>query len=135
MVRGYSYGSFIASECDEPSGRSESCPVFDQLLGSRMAVANAELRFPLLGVLGLGSGYSGAFPVEFLAFADAGLPRDTEHAPRLLGLDGVRKPVTSARVGLRFNLFGVAIAQIDLVRPFDRPTKERVWQFELQPGF
>lgn len=81
MVRGYSYGSFIASECDEPSGRSESCPVFDQLLGSRMAVANAELRFPLLGVLGLGSGYSGAFPVEFLAFADAGLPRGRSTRP------------------------------------------------------
>jgi hypothetical protein len=24
---------------------------------------------------------------------------------------------------------------VDLVRPFDRPGKGWVWQFELQPGF
>jgi hypothetical protein len=53
----------------------------------------------------------------------------------VFGLDGVREPVKSAGLGLRMNLFGFAIGELDLVRPFDRPEKGWVWQFELQPGF
>ncbi|HEY9013852.1 MAG TPA: BamA/TamA family outer membrane protein, partial [Gemmatimonadales bacterium] len=134
LVRGYSYGSFDASEChptvDDPNG----CPVYDQLLGSRMVVGNAELRFPFLGALGIGSGYYGAFPVDFTVFADGGLAWDTTHDPSIFA-SGTRKPVFSAGAGFRINLLGFAIAEIDLVRPFDRPDKGWVWQFELQPGF
>jgi Tol biopolymer transport system component len=134
LVRGYSYGSFDASECTPPADDPDSCPVFDQLLGSRMVVANAELRFPLFGVLGLGSGYYGAFPIEFTIFGDGGLAWDTQHDPSVLG-SGTRDPVFSAGAGLRINLLGFAIAELDLVHPFDRPGKDWVWQFELQPGF
>lgn len=134
LVRGYSYGSFDASECAPSAVDPNSCPVFDQLLGSRMVVANAELRFPLFGVLGLGTGYYGVFPVEFTVFGDGGLAWDTAHEPSVLG-SGTRDPVFSAGAGLRINLLGFAIAEIDLVRPFDRPGKGWVWQFELQPGF
>jgi hypothetical protein len=134
LVRGYSYGSFDASECVAPAQDLNSCPVFDQLLGSRMIVANAELRFPLLGVLGIGSGYYGAFPVEFTVFGDGGLAWDTQNEPSLFG-SGTRDPVFSAGVGLRLNLLGFAVAELDLVRPFDRPGKGWVWQFELQPAF
>lgn len=134
LVRGYTYGSFDGAECNPPPGAPSSCPVFDQLLGSRMAVANAELRFPLLGVLGIGSGYYGAFPIEFVAFGDAGLAWDTTNEPSIFG-SGTRDPVFSAGVGLRINLLGFAVAEVDLVRPFDRPGKGWIWQFELQPGF
>jgi WD40 repeat protein len=134
LVRGYTYGSFDGSECNPTPEDPNSCPVFDQLLGSRMAVANLELRFPLFGVLGIGSGYYGAFPIEFLAFGDAGLAWDTGNEPSIFG-SGTREPVYSAGVGLRINLLGFAVAEIDLVRPFDRPAKGWVWQFELQPGF
>ena len=134
LVRGYGYGSFDGSECDPAPGDPNSCPVFDQLLGSRMAVANVELRFPLFGVLGIGSGYYGAFPIEFLAFGDAGLAWDTLNEPSIFG-SGTRDPVFSAGAGLRINLLGFAVAEVDLVRPFDRPGKGWVWQFELQPGF
>jgi hypothetical protein len=48
---------------------------------------------------------------------------------------GSRDPVFSAGAGLRINLLGYAVAEVDLVRPFDRPDKGWVWQFELQPGF
>jgi outer membrane protein assembly factor BamA len=108
--------------------------VFDQLLGSRMVVANAELRFPLFGVLGVGSGYYGAFPLEFAIFGDAGLAWDSANEPSILG-SGTRDPVFSAGAGLRFNLLGFAVAQLNLVRPFDRPGKGWIWQFELEPGF
>jgi Tol biopolymer transport system component len=134
LVRGYSYGSFDGSECDPPPDAPDACPVFDQLLGSRMAVANAELRFPLFGVLGIGSGYYGAFPIEFVAFGDAGLAWDNANKPSVFG-SGPRDPVFSAGAGLRINLLGFAVAEVDLVRPFDRPGKGWIWQFELQPGF
>jgi Tol biopolymer transport system component len=134
LVRGYSYGSFDASECIPPPGDPNACPVFDQLLGSRIVVANAELRFPLFGVLGIGSGYYGAFPLEFAAFGDGGLAWDTANDPSVFG-SGTREPVFSAGVGLRVNLLGFAVAEVDLVRPFDRPGKGWIWQFELQPGF
>jgi Tol biopolymer transport system component len=134
LVRGYSFGSFDGSECVPLPSDPEGCPVFDQLLGSRMVVGNAELRFPLLGVLGLGSGYYGAFPLEFAVFGDAGLAWDTANEPSVFG-SGPRDPVFSAGVGLRINLLGFAVAEIDLVRPFDRPGKGWIWQFEFQPGF
>jgi Tol biopolymer transport system component len=134
LVRGYNYSSFDASECTPPPDDPDACPVFDQLLGSRMMVVNAELRFPLFGVLGIGSGYYGAFPLEFAIFGDGGLAWDTQNEPSVLG-SGARDPVFSAGAGLRINLLGFAIAEIDLVRPFDRPDKGWTWQFELQPGF
>jgi WD40 repeat protein len=135
LVRGYGFGSFDASECQPgPGDDPNSCPVFDRLEGSRMVVGNAELRFPLLGVLGIGSGYYGAFPVEFALFGDGGLAWDTQHEPSVFG-SGSRDPVFSAGAALRVNLLGFAIGEVDLVRPFDRPGKGWVWQFQLQPGF
>ncbi|HEX6432744.1 MAG TPA: BamA/TamA family outer membrane protein, partial [Gemmatimonadales bacterium] len=128
LVRGYSYGSFDASECEPTAEDPSGCPVFDQLLGSRMLVANAELRFPLFGVLGIGSGYYGAFPIEFTIFGDGGLAWDTRNDPSVFG-SGTRDPVFSAGAGLRINLLGFAIAEVDLVRPFDRPGKGWIWQF------
>jgi hypothetical protein len=135
LVRGYTYGSFDGSECNPTPDDPGSCPVFDQLLGSRIAVANAELRFPLFGVLGIGSGYYGAFPLEFIAFGDAGLAWDNANKPSVFGASGTRDPVFSAGAGLRINLLGFAVAEVTLVRPFDRPAKGWIWQFELQPGF
>jgi WD40 repeat protein len=133
LVRGYQFGSFEASECHPPAGQPDACPVFDQLLGSRMAVGNVELRFPLLGVLGLGSGYYGALPLDFTLFGDGGLAWDTSNEPSLTG--GNRKAVFSAGAGLRFNLFGFAVVEADLVHPFQRPDKNWVWEFNFQPGF
>jgi hypothetical protein len=134
LVRGYSVGSFDASECRPTATDPNACPVFDKLLGSRIVVASAELRFPLLGVLGVGAGYYGAFPVDFTVFGDGGLAWDSQNQPSVLG-SGTRDPVFSAGAGLRINLLGFAVAEIDLVRPFDRPDKGWVWQLELQPGF
>ncbi|MGI9041206.1 MAG: peptidase S9 [Gemmatimonadales bacterium] len=133
LVRGYRYGSFDASECVPSAGDPSGCPAFDQLLGSRMLVGNLELRFPLLGVLGLGSGYYGAFPLDFTIFGDGGVAWDSDNDPSFAG--GEREPVFSAGAGLRLNLFGFAVAELNLVRPFDRPGKGWIWEFNLQPGF
>ena len=101
--------------------------MFDQLLGQPHAVGNLELRFPLLGVLGVGSGYYGALPIDFTVFGDGGLAWDSADEPRLTGRRA-GNPVFSAGAGLRFNLFGFAVAEVNLVRPFERPDKNWVWE-------
>lgn len=134
LVRGYSWGSFDGFECNPPADNPNACPVFDQLLGSRLAVASAELRFPLLGVLGVGTGYYGGFPLELALFGDAGVAWDDENEPWFSN-NGPREPVYSAGAALRANVLGFLIAEAALVRPFDRPAKNWVWQFTFQPGF
>jgi len=133
LVRGYRYGSFDASECEPPPDAPDSCPVFDQLLGTRVLVGNVELRFPLFGVLGIGSGYYGVLPLDLHVFGDGGVAWDSDEDPSFAG--GDREPVFSARAGFRFNLFGFAVAEVNLVRPFDRPSKNWIWELNLQPGF
>ncbi len=128
LVRGYDYNSFSAAECDS-SGTT--CPAFDRLFGSRLLLGNVELRFPLLGVLGLGSGYYGALPIEAGIFADAGVAWNREQATSL----SHRQAVTSTGLALRMNLFGFAVAEADYVKPFQRPVKGWYWEFSLSPGF
>jgi outer membrane protein assembly factor BamA len=103
-------------------------------------VANAELRFPLFGALGIGQGMFGILPVDFVAFGDAGIAWDSDNADvRILGLGcdtgSCREPVYSAGLGLRINVLGFLIAEIDYVRPFQRPVKGAHWQFHFTPGF
>jgi len=130
LVRGYDYGSFEASECGNAT--DGSCPVFDRLNGSRMAVFNAELRAPLWGALG-GSGYYGPLPIEIGVFADAGAAWGRGGSLHVTGAD--RNLVRSVGALLRVNLFGFAIGQLDYSRPLDRPGRGWIWQFSLRPGF
>ncbi|MGH7608059.1 MAG: BamA/TamA family outer membrane protein, partial [Gemmatimonadales bacterium] len=131
LVRGYDVGSFDPSEC---GNSTTTCPVFDQLLGSRMLVGNVELRFPPFGLLGLGGGYYGFLPVEAALFYDAGVAWTGADGAQLFGA-GSRQLVTSAGVSLRMNLFGYAIGQMDIVRPFERPEKNWMIRLSLTPGF
>ena len=130
LVRGYDYGSFRAEECGVSA--NGSCPVIEQLIGSRIVVANAELRFPLWGALG-GDNFYGPLPVEMGVFADAGAAWDQGGALRITGTD--RNMVRSVGATMRINLFGFAIGEIDYVRPLDRPGRGWLWQFSLRPGF
>ncbi|MCC6992657.1 MAG: PD40 domain-containing protein, partial [Acidobacteria bacterium] len=128
LVRGYDVGSFRAEECD-----SAGCPVFDRLLGSRIAVANVEFRFPLLRPFGLGQGMYGPLPVEMAIFGDAGVAWDDGSRPTVLG--GSRDWATSAGAAARINAFGFAVIQVSAARPFQRPGRGWVFQFSLTPGF
>jgi hypothetical protein len=130
LVRGYEIGSFDGEECALDG--SSSCPAFDRLVGSRVAVASAELRFPLFGLFSHRSLY-GPLPVELAFFGDAGVAWTSDLKPDFLG--GSREVVRSAGIGLRFNAFGYAIGEFDYVRPLDRPGRGWVWQFNLTPGF
>lgn len=130
LIRGYDIGSFDANECN--SVDLLTCESFDQLNGSRVAIASAEVRFPLLGLFSRRSFY-GAFPIELAFFGDAGLAWTSDIKPSFAG--GTRDWVRSAGVALRVNVLGFAVAEFDYVRPFDRTRKGWVWQFGLTPGF
>ena len=129
LVRGYETSSFSASEFNS----TQTVHTFNDLFGSRMLIANFELRFPLLGIFGIGDGFYGYFPVEFAAFYDAGVAYD--YASQL-GFSGTpRTPVSSTGVALRINLFGYAVGEVDYVHPFNRPGNKWLWQFNLTQGF
>jgi Tol biopolymer transport system component len=129
LIRGYNSGSFGVDEYD----------VYEQLFGSKMLIANVELRFPLFGVLGVGRGYYGILPIDFVAFYDAGIAwgyetgDDKANKPFFLG--GDRKPLTSAGIGVRMNVFGYLIMGFNLVKPLDRPNKNVYFQLTITPGF
>ena len=137
LVRGYDYRSFTLSDCTATA--EDACPLFSRLIGTRVAVAKAELRFPLLGALGVGSGYYGVLPIELAAFGDAGVAWRSDVAASVLTderaffLGGDRRPVTSAGAAVRMNFFGFAIIEANYAYAFQRD--RWLWQFSFQPGF
>jgi Tol biopolymer transport system component len=130
LVRGYDYNSFESGECGVTS--NGSCPVFDRLVGSRVAVANAELRFPVWGAFG-GDQFYGPLPLEAAIFADGGVTWGSSDRFTLVKTDS--KPVSSVGAALRVNVLGFAVAEINYVRPLQRPGRGWLWQFNLRPGF
>jgi Tol biopolymer transport system component len=130
LVRGYDYNSFDPTECGTTT--DGSCPVFDKLVGSRMLVGNAELRFPPWGAFGGGNFY-GPLPLELALFADAGAAWGRSTRLRLTGANS--ELVRSVGAAARINVLGFAVAEIDYVRPLDRPLKGWMWEFNLRPGF
>jgi Tol biopolymer transport system component len=123
LVRGYEVGSFRAGEGE----------VFERLIGSRLLVGNVEMRFPLLGLFSGRRNFYGAFPLEGVVFSDAGVAWGRGTRPSFFG--GDVDPVTSLGVGVRANVFGFAILEVDFVRPLDRPQQGWMWQFGFNPGF
>jgi outer membrane protein assembly factor BamA len=130
LVRGYDSGSFESFECGLQA--DGSCPVFDRLLGSRLAIFNAEMRFPLWGAFG-GDNFYGPLPIEMAVFADSGVAWGQTNSVLFGGNN--KEPVSSVGAAMRVNLFGFAVGEIDYVRPLDRPGKGWMWQFNLRPGF
>jgi WD40-like Beta Propeller Repeat len=131
LVRGYDEGSFQSDECPIINTNG-TCPVFDRLLGSRVAILNAEVRFPLWAAFG-GDNFYGPLPVEMAFFADSGVAWGQNNSVAFGGSN--KEPVSSVGVAMRVNLFGFAVGELDFVRPLDRPERGWLWQFNLMPGF
>ena len=130
LVRGYDAGTFdSARDCDVVTG---TCPEFDALFGSRLLVGNAELRFPLLGVLRRDFRY-GPVPIEGFLFGDAGVAWTASSSPSFAS--GDRDVVRSAGAGVRVNAFGYAIVELAWAKPFDRTRQGWVFGFTLRPGY
>ena len=131
IMRGYQTGSFLSTECT--GTLSSTCQEYDRLLGSRILVGNLELRFPILRPFGVKSGMYGPLPVETAIFTDVGVAWTKNERPAFVG--GTRQPVSSAGVTFRVNLMGIAVAQIDWVHPFQRPSRGWLWEFNFIQGF
>jgi Tol biopolymer transport system component len=132
LMRGYDVNSFSASECG--ISVATECPVFDQLVGTRIAIANLELRVPLVGLFNRRNLY-GPIPVELIGFSDFGVAWTAENKAKFLGGEGNRSVVKSYGGGARVNLFGFAVIEVDFVKPVDRPQKGWTWVFNFSPGF
>ncbi len=144
FIRGYD--GIEASEC-VPDATS-TCPLYDRLFGSRILVANAELRAPLFGLLRGRLNY-GPVPVEIAAFADAGVAwggscwtsgagtsracQSDDRKPSLFG--GDQDFLVSVGVAGRVNVLGFLVLEVSYARPFQRSGKGWVWQWNLAPGF
>ncbi|MGD8698339.1 MAG: BamA/TamA family outer membrane protein [Gemmatimonadales bacterium] len=133
LIRGYDSGSFEFVEC--VGIENSPCPVYDQLFGSRVAMANIELRTPIPQGLGV-SPLPGLPPITIAFFFDAGVAWWSGNRALLLGgNEDPWSPVTSYGIAGRINLFGVALLEIDFVHPNNRPEKGWYWQFGFSPGF
>jgi hypothetical protein len=131
LVHGYALGSFSPEDCEFVVGAFQ-CNVAQNLVGSRMVVANAEVRAPLLGLF-RGDVQYGPVPIEIAAFADAGMTWTKSTRPTLLG--GTRDVLRSVGGAARFNAFGLLIVEVAASRPLDRPNSRWRWQVGIREGF
>jgi outer membrane protein assembly factor BamA len=141
LVRGYDLSSFDLRNC---TGTGD-CPVFDRLLGTKIALASAEVRVPLFGTKEFGL-LSGFIPTEVEGFVDAAAawckkgenticPAGNESLKLKFAKDtDERVPVVSAGVGARFLLSYIPI-EIYYARPFQRPDSKWVFGFNIIPGW
>jgi Tol biopolymer transport system component len=134
-VHGYGIGSFSAIECLTDStgaGATGECDVFRSLIGSRMFVANIEVHAPIPGLF-RGEIEYGRFPIDIVAFADAGIAWTRHERPAVLG--GGRQFVRSLGAAVRVNVFGLLAVELSAARPLDRLDKGLQWQLGIRQGF
>jgi Tol biopolymer transport system component len=139
LMRGYSVGSFDQAECGAQSGGTiYTCPSFDRLLGSKLAVANFEIRIPLFGVPEYGLFNVPFLPLTLAPFVDAGVAWTGATRPSFGASSSdaqYRTPVVSTGLSARFNVLGYAILEAYYAHPFQRAGKGWVWGFQLVPGW
>lgn len=135
LIHGYNITSIGPKEC-VTSGSGTGCPVFDRLIGSKIGVANLEVRVPVFGTkqFGLASGF---IPTELFGFADVGAAWSDNDKVKLRfarnnATDHV--PVLSVGAGLRMLLAYIPI-EVYMAKPFQRPQQGWVTGFNIAPGW
>jgi hypothetical protein len=140
FIRGYTSGSYSKNECQNiiEQNTFTGCGALDQLVGTRIMLATAEVRFPVLRPLGL---LPSGFPdLEGVLFYDAGVVWEKGMTLKLSRKSGddlaaVRTPLTSFGVGVRANLLGFLILRADYAFPQQRPGVKGYWTISLGPAF
>lgn len=137
LVRGYEIDDIGFSECTPVQGNTTACPEFDRLVGSRIAVANLEVRVPFLGVEGYGLIRAPFLPTDLNFFVDAGAAWSKGFTPdvRFDRNTTDRVPVVSAGVSARILLGGFAVLEFYYAKPFQRPKESWVTGFLISPGW
>jgi outer membrane protein assembly factor BamA len=127
FVRGYDIYSFDPHDCDPGA-----CIQLGDLEGSRLLVANVEVRAPLVGMFKGQIDY-GHLPVDLIGFFDSGIAwHGSDGRPSSFS---DRPWVKSAGAGVRVNAFGFAVLELSAVHAFDRPRDKWQFLFALEPGF
>ncbi len=130
LVHGYSIGSLATNEC-AGLARAE-CLAVDSLVGSRLLVANVEVRAPLFGLF-RGDVTYGPVPIEVAGFFDAGVAWTRATGPSFAG--GTRDWVKSVGAAARLNAFGLLIIEVAASKPLDRLDRSWQWQVGIRQGF
>jgi Tol biopolymer transport system component len=139
FVRGYDRANFNFVDCTSIIGAGQTTCANAQLAGSRVAVFNAELRFPIIRRFDVGSNF-GLPPLDGLFFYDAGLAWSSGQTPHLGSAPAntdpskIRYPLASYGAGLRVNLFNLAILRWDYARPLVGQRKPN-WTFSLGASY
>ncbi len=138
-VRGYDREQFASQFCGGFGSNEASCSA-TELLGSRVAFANAELRFPLVRRFDLGLVPISLPPVDGLFFFDAGIAWRKGQSISLSRPDNYdedrnRYLLRSYGMGIRLNLFGFALIRWDYSIPLDRPNRKGYWMWTLGQSF
>ena len=126
FIRGYNREDLGTISCTGlPTDDGNSCNSVE-LIGSRVAFANAELRFPIIRSFGGGRLPLGLPPIDGLFFYDAGVAWSKGQqvvASRPEGYDFSRQRalLQSYGFGVRLNLFNIAIVRWDWAVPISRP--------------
>ncbi len=135
FVRGYSF-----RQLHRPAETSNQFMNINNLTGSKIAVANAEIRYPFTGPEALALIESRMFFSDLVLFADGGLAwHDFDSVKtkwRPARDEDERIPVFSAGIALRINLFGAIIVEPYLALPFQRQADRTrgVFGFHLSMG-
>ena len=133
VMRGYDPYSIDPTECGV---LDNVCPVFDRLVGTRIAAASVEVRAPLLGTREFGLFNAAFLPTEIYAFGDAGAAwSDTEEVIWKWETDtDERVPVFSVGAGVRILLSYIPL-EFYVAKPFQRPGEDMVYGFNIIPGW
>lgn len=132
---GYSCASFLGTSNPYGAGCSTA-----SLLGTRVAVLNEELRFPIIRRFDLGRSPIGLPPVDGAFFYDAGLAYSQGQTvsftkPANYDYTKQRYFLRSYGVGVRVNLFNLAVLRWDYAKPLDRTPNKFNWTFSLGASY
>ncbi|CAN0401274.1 unnamed protein product, partial [Laminaria digitata] len=132
FVRGYNLNNFELDECS-----TEACDEYSRLFGTRISMASAEVRIPILGNEQIGLINFPNLPTELALFSDIGLAWTSEDKPEFdLSQNATgRSPVMSVGAATRISLFGAAILEVYYAYPFQRQQKGGHWGVQLTPGW
>ncbi len=135
LVRGHTSGSYYRNECRG----LVTCVPLNRLVGDQIAVATAEIRFPILSPA-FGFVPPGVPPLEGAIWGDVGIAWDGRSTLQMQLRPGddpftVRTPSTAVGLSLRTNVFGIMILRADWAFPLSRRLVGNYWTISFGPSF
>lgn len=139
FIRGYDRERYAGAQCETSASDPAACSAV-QLLGSRVAYANVELRFPLVRQFTLGLLPISLPPVDGLVFYDIGAAWSADQRlyptrPDNYDFQRQRHPLKSYGFGIRLNLFNIALVRWDYSIPLDGFNRKGYWFWTLGQSF